>query len=137
MSMGIVLNEMGHFRPFSHICSFFSRKWFTVKELLKIEWDKSFFPLYLTIIVVDQDPSFKKSESHFFMSNKCCLIVGLSENCWATALTNSVCRAFSSSYTDSIDILNSYKVSFFRKSVYTISRVEKVILDILGTLFYN
>ena len=77
MSVGIVLNEMGHFRPFSHICSFFPQKWFKVKELLKIEWDKSFFPLYLTIIVVDQDLSFKKSESYFFMSKKSHLIMGL------------------------------------------------------------
>ena len=72
-----MLNEIGHFRPFSYICSFLSRKWYKVKELLKIEWGKSFFPLYLTIIVVDQDLSFKKCESYFFMSNICCLIMGL------------------------------------------------------------
>ena len=40
MSVGIVLNEMSQFRPFSNICSFFARKWFKVKELWKIEWDK-------------------------------------------------------------------------------------------------
>ena len=56
-----MLNEIGHFRPFSHICSFFSQKWFKVKELWKIEWDKSIFPSHLSIIVVDQDLSFKRS----------------------------------------------------------------------------
>ena len=77
MSVGIGCNEMGHFRSFSHICSFFSQKWLKCKELWKIEWQKSIFSLHLTIVVVDQDLSFTKSESNFFMSNKCHLIMGL------------------------------------------------------------
>ena len=41
-------------------------------------------------------------------------------------------------YTDSIDILNSLKVSFLWKNVCAMSRVKKkLFLDILGTLFYN
>ena len=39
MSGGIVLNEIGHLRPFS-IISFLSQTWFKVKKLWKIEWDK-------------------------------------------------------------------------------------------------
>ena len=55
MSVGIMLNEIGHFRPFSHIIPFLSQKWFKVQELWNIEWVKSIFPSYLTLIVVDED----------------------------------------------------------------------------------
>ena len=60
-----------------HFHSFFPQKWFKSEELWIFEHEKSIFPLYLTKIVVDQDLSFKKSESYFFMSNICHLIMGL------------------------------------------------------------
>ena len=61
MSVGIVCNEIGNFRPFSKIRSFFSQKWFKVYKFWKNDWKKSNFPTNLTIIIVDGDLSFKKS----------------------------------------------------------------------------
>ena len=61
MSVGIVRNEIGNFRPFSKISSFFSQKWFKVYKFWKNDWKKSIFPKNLTIIIVDGDLSFKKS----------------------------------------------------------------------------
>ena len=105
---------------------------------MKFEQEKSIFPLYLTIIVVDQDLSFKKSESYFFMSNICHLIMGsLSENWCTSAHTNSYCRAVPFLYTDSIDILNSLKVSFLWKSVCAMSRVKNSFSLIFWALYFT
>ena len=61
MSVGIVHNEIGNFRPFSKISSFFSQKWFKVYKFWKNDWKKSIFSKNLTIIIVDGNLSFKKS----------------------------------------------------------------------------
>ena len=43
MSVGIVRNEIGNFRPFSKISSFFSQKWFKVYKFWKNDLNKLIF----------------------------------------------------------------------------------------------
>ena len=44
MSVGIVRNKIGNFRPFSQISSFFTQKWFKVYKFRKMTGTSQFFP---------------------------------------------------------------------------------------------
>ena len=43
MSVGIVCNEIGNFRPYSKISSFYSQKWFKVYNFGKMTGRSQFF----------------------------------------------------------------------------------------------
>ena len=101
---------LGHFHIFAH---FFLKNGLKVRNYGNLN-RKSIFPLYLTIIVVDQDRSFKKSESIFFYVKHMsfdhgahCPKIGA-----LVHIQILIVEPFLFLYTDSIDILNSLKVSF-------------------------
>ena len=50
-----------------HILAVFSlQNDLTPRNKKKINWEKSIFPLYSTMIMVDQELSFKNSENYFY-----------------------------------------------------------------------